>query len=102
MSLSSIYDTVQRTHHEIKKAKARGDHKAASEALHSTTGMGLGMCSSAAAGAAVGSVIPGVGTVVGCFVGGVIGLVNGVNDKTAADNVKTAWKGAKRLKDLLT
>ena len=94
MSLSSDFEEMRRAIEQVRREQGDEAAKQYETELHSSyIGGTWGLAGGAVAGAAVGSVIvPGVGTLVGGVIGGFFGLVNGVQDKSPLDNLKTAGK----------
>ena len=63
--------------------------EAANEFLHGQTGALIGAAKGTLTGAAVGSVVPVVGTTIGAVVGAFVGGLQGLQDKSLADNIKS-------------
>jgi len=79
---------------DIEEARKKGGEAAAKEASHKHVGSIIGMGSGMMTGGLIGSVIPVFGTAIGALVGGFLGGLAGLEDKTGADNLRSAGKVA--------
>lgn len=95
--MSTLYTSLQEHEREVERIRAEKGDQAAEEHSASFVGAGLGGAGGMLTGAAVGTAFaPGVGTVIGAGAGYLAGAATN-NDRTYADNARSAVKAAGKL-----
>lgn len=91
----SLYAGLQELRQSVESARSQGGDEAARQVECQQLGISLGMLSGAIQGAVIGTaIVPGIGTTIG-YVAGALAGIKMSDDKTPADNIRSAFGLAK-------